>query len=143
MSGKSTLCYELLNMRRPSLSTTSCCYYLAAAVNNVEWHVWDTPAVECPDDIYNGWPGEHVLQEADVVLVCHDGRYTNPMQLVQACGTDRCILVLTKTESSSLDVSYYVSYMQTAASGGFRLVPRVRTRGALLAAIVQIAYKCT
>ena len=70
-----------------------------------------------------------MLSEADVVLVCHDGRVeSNPMDFVSVCGADRCIIVLTRGLSSRADVSYMLSWLKTTTSAGF-LVPIVPSGG--------------
>ena len=141
MSGKTTLCRQLLGMdcMQPHHATLSC-YYLTASVNGCEWHVWDTPALETAADIDKGWPGEEVLAEADVVLVCHDGRYVDPMALVEACGTSRCIVVLTKSERSGLDMSYFLHYLQCCQDNLLQLVPRVQDTTQLIALICIKVY---
>ena len=85
------------------------------------------------------WAGEHVLAEADVVLVCHDGRQANPMHIVAACGPSRCILVLTNSVESGLDLSYVPEYWSPSYMDGLALVPRVCTRVELLWEISRIA----
>lgn len=139
ISGKTTLCHQLAGYTPPTNHTvTLSCYYLTAMVNNLEWHVWDTPALPETGDTDAGWPGEDVLQEANIVLVCHDGRYANPMNIVDKCGRDRCIIVFTKENGAELDLSYFLTYLQGTACFGLQLVPREKHIYNIIARIISM-----
>lgn len=144
MSGKTTLCHRLLGFKEPRqhLKTQSC-YYLSAFVNNQEWHVWDTPALASRSDIEAGWSGESVLREANVVVVCHDGRYNyNPMELVEACGKNRAVIALTNGQNAAFDLSYMLPYLQTSCCYSTMLVPRASDLNMLIFMIAAIGSRC-
>ena len=141
MSGKSTTCSDLVGLAGGRFHETCSCSYLSATVGGIEWHIWDTPALNDAADIENGWAGEDVLFEADVVLVCHDGRHAGPMDLVDACGRDRCVIALTRGPCAAVDVSYAIRYLQSPCSNGM-LVPRAYGRGRLAYSIRMLLAAC-
>ena len=145
MSGKTTLCSTLVGLPPSSSShdrmQTRSCFYLLMEVDNTPWHVWDTPALSNADDIGRGWPGEGALSEADIVVVCHDGRHAGPMALVRACGPDRCVIALTRSQCAAVDVSYTAEYLATLCTDG-SLVPRARGHGMLMACLWTKACAC-
>lgn len=135
MSGKTTLCGDIVGLgrdARPVFAETCSASYLSVLIDGVEYHVWDTPRLDSIDSMRRGWVGENALDEADIVIVCHDGRHAGPVPLVNACGPDRCIVALTKSGAAAADISYLVDYLRTVRSDS-RLVPRVRGRAGLLA----------
>ena len=88
-----------------------------------------------------GWVGENALEEADVVVVCHDGsRDRCPMSLVRACGVDRCMLALTRGAAGREDISYAIEYLQTTCAGG-TLVPRAHDIESILCTITTLLAK--
>ncbi len=140
MSGKTTLCCRLANCEivpNPAFQETFSCSYLTVCVGGDEWHIWDTPGLSTPDAILEGWAGHACLNEADVVLVCHDGRHSNPMELVEACGADRCVIVLTKGPGSIFDISYIGSYLTTTTRFGFP-VPRVCSTAGIFTSVKAV-----
>lgn len=142
MSGKTRLCMSLANQQSSFLGQTCSASSVSLSVNNVEWHIWDTPAVHASDiaDDSRSWLAHDVLQNANVVVVCHDGRPESkgPMPLVRACGVDRCIVVRTRGSSSYHDLSFFVDYLQTCTSDGM-LVPIVNPGVELLFEIKRLA----
>ena len=143
MSGKTTLCSRLVGFGddEMALQQTRSCSYMTMEVDNRTFHIWDTPALTTEDEITQGWPGEGALEEADVVIVCHDGRHVGPMALVQACGPSRCIVALTRTAYAAMDVSYCLEYLRTTCDDG-SLVPRVHGRDMLLSCLWQKTCAC-
>ena len=140
MSGKTTLCCRLANCNvypQQAFQATCSCSYLTVCVGGDEWHIWDTPGLVTPDAILQGWAGHACLNEADVVLVCHDGRHANPMELVKACGADRCVIVLTKGPGAIFDISYIGSYLTTTTRSGFP-VPRANSISCIYTAIKSV-----
>ena len=71
------------------------------------------------------------------MLVCHDGRHANPMELVEACGADRCVIVLTKGPGAIFDISYIGSYLTTTTRSGFP-VPRANSISSIYTAIKSV-----
>lgn len=134
MSGKTTVCSMLAGMSTgdpPGFNVTCSCSYLTVVARGIEWHIWDTPSLDSAEDIECGWAGEDVLNEADIVVVCHDGRHASPMHLVDACGRDRCIIALTRGPAAAIDVAYALDYIRSPCSNG-TLVPRAYGLSALL-----------
>ena len=114
-SGKTTTCFELSGVTGP-LAVTYCAHYIATEVNGVEWHIWDTPSISDTD-----WAAEAVLTEADVVVVCYDGRAgEGPLPIVRRCGANRCVIALTRGAVSY--VSCAVQYLRETRHDG-TLVP--------------------
>lgn len=143
MSGKTTLVAALANVIAPTsgFRETCSCNFVGFKVNGTEWHVWDTPRVTCAEDICHGWIGYQALEEADVVVVCHDGNHRAcPMTLVRACGVDRCVLALTRGAPGREDLSYAVNYLRTTRASG-ALVPRATNTMQLLSAISHVASR--
>jgi len=141
MSGKTTVCSMLAGMYMEDphgFNVTCSCSYLTVVSSGTEWHVWDTPGLESPADIERGWAGEDVLAEADVVVVCHDGRHTSPMHLVDACGRDRCVIALTRGPAAAVDIAYALDYLRSPCSNG-SLVPRASGSAQLLMCIKQLS----
>lgn len=140
MSGKTRLCMELGQQHSSStVGTTRSTSSIVLTVNGAEWHIWDTPAV-CAADLATGgpWIAHDVLDEADVVVVCHDGRSdSSPIPLVRACGPDRCIIARTRGAASYHDLSYFMDYLRTTTSSG-RLVPISDCDWSLLSTIHRI-----
>ena len=143
MSGKTSLCSALagLNNRGVSMQQTHSCWYTEIDINQTPYHIWDTPAIADAEDINSGWAGEDALKEANVVVVCHDGRHVSPMPLVNACGPDRCIIALTRSLNACVDVSYCIEYLSTVCSDG-SLVPRTYGRDMLLICLWHKACSC-
>ena len=140
MSGKTTLSCRLADCAMdpyPLFQATCSCSYLTVCVGDNEWHIWDTPGLETPGAIVDGWAGHACLSEADVVIVCHDGRHANPMELVEACGADRCVIALTKGPGAIFDISYIGSYLTTRTRAGF-LVPRAHSKAGIYTAIKAV-----
>ena len=140
MSGKTTLCSSLVEMHGdslPAFDVTCSSNYYTVDTNGIEWHIWDTPGVSSPADTEHGWAGEDTLREADVVVICHDGRHGSPMPLVRQCGVDRCVIALTRGPTSAVDISYVVEYLRTPRGNG-TLVPRAYGRSQLVAQICQM-----
>lgn len=140
MSGKTTMCCRLANCAvdsYPAFQVTCSCSYLTVCVGGDEWHIWDTPGLVTPAAILQGWAGHACLDEADVVLVCHDGRHANPMELVEACGADRCVIALTKGSGAIFDISYIGSYLTTTTRLGFS-VPRAHSVAGIYTAIKAV-----
>ena len=132
MSGKTTLCMQLAGLDATTVHETCAANYLCVDVDGTEWHIWDTPSVNKVTEMSNGWAGEGVVEEASIVVVCHDGRRdSSPMPLVHACGIDKSILALTRGPSAAADVSYTLDYLRTTRSDG-SLVPRAVTVAELL-----------
>jgi len=132
-SGKTTTCFDLSGVTGP-LAVTYCAHYLATEVNGVEWHIWDTPPITDTD-----WAGESVLVEADVVVVCYDGRAgEGPLPIVRRCGVDRCVIALTRGAVSY--VSCAVQYLTETRYDG-TLVP-VAQAGVELVAAVSSIIRC-
>ena len=143
MSGKTTLVSALANLTTPrsGFRETCSCNFVGLKVNSTEWHVWDTPRVSCSDDISRAWIGYAALEEADVVVVCHDGnRNMCPMSLVRACGTDRCVIALTRGAAGREDMSYAIDYLRATCSSG-ALVPRTHNITQLMSAITHVLAK--
>lgn len=143
MSGKTTLVSSLANLCSPlsGFRETCSCNFVGMNINNVEWHVWDTPRVMHASNISPEWIGHAALQEADVVVICHDGNRNNcPMALVQACGTDRCIIWLARGACGRNDMSYSMEYLRTTCSSG-ALVPRAYLISGLISAIEHLLAK--
>lgn len=138
MSGKTSLCLYLAGKPAP-VGETCCASYLSIAVNNREWHVWDTPRASASDIQGPHWVAKDILKEADIVLVCHDAQPgSNPMNYVRSCGPHRCIIVLTRNHAER-DMSYYLDYLQTEAGPG-RLVPVVHGGGTNIMGIVRAIH---
>ncbi len=132
MSGKTTLCMMLAGLDTTAVHETCASNYLCVDVDDVEWHIWDTPAVNNVSEMHAGWAGEGVVEEATVVVVCHDGRRdSSPMPLIRACGVDNAILALTRGPAAAADVSYMLDYMRTTRTDG-SLVPRAATAAEVL-----------
>ena len=142
MSGKTRLCMSLSNQHSSSLGTTCSASSVCISVNDAEWHIWDTPAVLAAEitDTCQSWLAHDVLREANIVVVCHDGRPESkgPMPLVRACGIDRCIIVRTRGSSSYHDLSFFLDYLKTSTSDGM-LVPIVNPGVDLLHSISRLA----
>jgi len=137
MSGKTTLVAEIVGIGVPRVGfqETCSCNYVSIHINGVEWHVWDTPRITSVDDITSGWVGENALEEADAVVVCHDGsRDRCPMSLVRACGVDRSVLALTRGAAGREDLSYAIEYLKVTRMDG-TLVPRADGITSLLSAV--------
>ena len=125
MSGKTHLCVMLAGLPSVEASVynaTRGIGYLKSDVDDTPWHIWDTPCYE-----RSGWPGGQVVMEADVVVVCHDGRrVADPCALVRDMGVDKCVLALTRTPLAGADLSYTLDYFRLTTSRG-TLVPVVPT----------------
>ena len=133
MSGKTSLCRRLVGLGndRAILRETRSCSYATMKINNTVCHVWDTPALNSAEEIDQSWPGEDTLAEANIVIVCHDGRHNGPMAIVRACGPSRCIIALTRSVHARTDVAYCLEYLSTVCDDG-SLVPRAHSRDMLL-----------
>lgn len=143
MSGKTTLVASLANLSTPKSGyrETCSCNFVGMEVNGVEWHVWDTPRVRGADDISPTWIGHAALEEADAIVVCHDGKQEHcPMSLVRACGVDRCVVALTRGASGKEDMSYAMQYLRTTCSSG-ALVPRAYSTSGLLSSLTRMLAK--
>ena len=142
MSGKTHLCVMLAGLPTTSRSVyneTCGVHYLKSDIDSVPWHIWDTPSYTS-----TGWPGAHTASEAQVVVVCHDGRrLENPCEIVRKLGVDKCIIALTCTPLASTDLSYAMDYLSTTTRYG-GLVPvvlAVHTVGRLISAIQSVASR--
>ena len=142
MSGKTRLCMSLSEQHSSSLGTTCSASSVCISVNDREWHVWDTPAVLAAEIVNSSesWLAHDVLREANVVVVCHDGRPESkgPIPLVRACGVDRCIIVRTRGSSSYHDLPFFLDYLKTSTSDG-SLVPIVNPGADLLYSVNRLA----
>ena len=125
MSGKTHLCVMLAGLPSVQASVynaTRGIGYLKSDVDDTPWHIWDTPYYE-----RTGWTGAQVVMDADVVVVCHDGRRAaNPCTLIRYMGVDKCVLALTRTPLAGADLSYMLDYFCLTTSRG-TLVPVVPT----------------
>lgn len=140
MSGKTHLCLTLAQQNCTCVGKTQSASHISINVNDEEWHVWDTPSVSADEITSNSsWIGHDVLSEADVVIVCHDGRtLCNPMHYVKACGTDRCIILRTRGAQACHDLWFLSEYLQQVTSFG-QLVPLISLDSTFYYTIRQVA----
>lgn len=142
MSGKTHLCVMLSGLPTASRSVyneTCGVHYLKTDVDSVPWHIWDTPSYV---DI--GWAGAHTAGEAQVVVVCHDGRRgENPCELAKKLNVDKCIIALTCTPLAGADLSYTLDHLRTTTRYGslVPIVPAIETPGRLIGAIQSVAAR--
>jgi GTPase SAR1 family protein len=126
-SGKSSTCLAMSGVTGP-LAETCGVNYICTDVNGDEWHVWDTPPYTS-----TGWAGECIANEADVIVVCYDGRSgEGPLPLVKKYGVDRCVIALTRGARSY--VSHAIEHLRTTRHDG-SLVPISMPGVELVAAI--------
>jgi len=59
------------------------------------------------------------------------------MELVEACGADRCVIALTKGSGAIFDISYIGSYLTTTTRLGFS-VPRAHSVAGIYTAIKAV-----
>lgn len=121
MSGKTHLSMMLSGLEvlpRSAYNETCSTDCLKVDVNDSPWHIWDTPRFEGSD-----WPADAVAREADVIVVCHDGtRDSNPCNLIEHFGADRCIVALTRHGLAGSNLSWAVRYLSTLTTAA-TLVP--------------------
>lgn len=125
MSGKTHLCLMLagLNSTPASVHRETCgTNFLKVEVDNTPWHIWDTPAFE-----ESGWAATDVANEANVIVICHDGRYDcDPCRYVRHFGTDRCIIALTRSQFAGMNLSWSIDYFRIAGTPTLQVVPVVQ-----------------
>lgn len=142
MSGKTHLCVMLAGLRTAvrSLYNETCgVHFLKSDVDSVPWHIWDTPSYTD-----TGWAGLHTAHEAQVIIVCHDGRRgENPCTVVHKLGVDKCIIALTRTPQASADLTYVLDYLRMATSCGsvVPIVPAFDVHGRLISTIQSVASR--
>ena len=123
MSGKTHLCMMLSGLASapPSIyADTRGTNFLKLDVNDRPWHVWDTPAYE-----ESGWSAESIANEADIIVICHDGtRGDNPCYFLDVFGPSRCIIALVRTPFAGANLSWASDYFRRLTWNG-SLVPVV------------------
>lgn len=139
MSGKTHLCVMLAGIEhdlKSVYSETCGVNYLKVDINDKPWHIWDTPAFE-----RTGWAAEEVAFECDILIICHDGRHeSNPCDLVDKFGADRCIIALTRSPFAGCNLFWVFNYFRLASNLDLSLVPVVHVTDdptALVAAILS------
>ena len=140
MSGKTHMCLALAEQSCACIGKTQSTSHVSVSVNNAEWHFWDTPSASAHDITHDeSWIGHDVLNEADVVIVCYDGRSScNPMEYVQACGIDRCIILRTRGAQPCHDLWFLPMYLQHVTSHG-QLVPLISLDSTFYCTIRQVS----
>ena len=140
MSGKTHLCTMLagLNCLPNSCYNETCSTsFLKADVNGVPWHIWDTPRY-----VSVGWPADHVAEQCDVIVVCHDGaKDSNPCALARELDTDKCIIALTRNPYAGINLAWAWDYYSTTTSAG-ALVPVVASAEDAYSLIHCIQSRC-
>ena len=125
MSGKTHLCVRLAGLpsaQQGVYNDTRSIDYLKTDIDGRPWHIWDTPAYE-----QSGWAGTEIIDTADVIVVCHDGRRrSNPCDIIADMDANKCIIALTRTPVAGANLSYMVQYFRTTTSYG-TLLPVVNT----------------
>lgn len=123
MSGKSHLACMIAGFPTvppPAHKETCGTSYIKADINGKEWHIWDTPRYQV-----TGWTAYEVVDEADIIIVCHDGlRASNPFDIIDNVDADKCVIVYTRHDTAGFNLSWRPRYFSTLTSRG-QLVPIV------------------
>ena len=140
MSGKTHVCLSLAQQHCTNTGTTQSASHISINVNGKEWHIWDTPGVTIEQ--LNGntpWIAQDILNEADVIVICYDGRTSyNPVLYAKACGVERCIILRTRGAQPCHDLWFFFDYLRMTTKRG-QLVPIVSMNAWFFCVIRQVA----